>query len=84
MVADLVLWKYFSEGWAHNLLIYSEKPEAVKKVILNDLFSRIAQGPCSADVELLGFGPNGRIAVKYNEQVKKPMPIETNGKFEVQ
>jgi hypothetical protein len=31
LVTDLVIWKYFSEGWAHNFLIYSAGTGTIKK-----------------------------------------------------
>lgn len=38
LVTDRVIWKYFSEGWAHNLLICSAATGTIKKEPLNDLF----------------------------------------------
>jgi hypothetical protein len=64
LVTDLVIWKYFSEGWAHNLLIYSAGMGTIKKEPLNDLFSKVTKQPCMAEAELIGFLPDGRVVIR--------------------
>jgi hypothetical protein len=63
LIADLVVWKYYSEGWAHDALIYSVASGKTKKRPLNDLFSKVAKQPCMVDAELIGFLSNGQIGV---------------------
>jgi hypothetical protein len=64
LLSDLVVWKYFSEGWAHNLLIYSVNLGTVEKEPLNDLFSKVVKHPCMAETEFIGFFRDGRIGVR--------------------
>jgi hypothetical protein len=63
LVADLVVWKYYSEGWAHDVLVYSIVSGETKKQPLNDLFSKVAKQPCMVEAELTGFLSDGRIGV---------------------
>ena len=63
LIADLIVWKYYSEGWAHDVLIHSAASGNTKRQPLNDVFSKIAKQPCAVDAELLGFLNDGRISV---------------------
>lgn len=64
LVADLLTWYYFSEGWEHNILVYSARTGAVQKKSLEALFSTALHKDCVVDAQLRGFLQDGRVAVR--------------------
>jgi len=64
VLGDLITWRYFSEGWAHNALLYSVQNDAVVKLDLNSLFTLHAKKDCTVDGKLLGFLRDGRLAFR--------------------
>jgi hypothetical protein len=64
LVADLLTWYYFSEGWEHHLLVYSAQTGVVQKESLEDLFSRAFHKDCGLEAQIKGFLQDGRVAVK--------------------
>ena len=64
LVADLIVWKYYSEGWAHNVLIWSVNN--ARKQALNDLFSKKIGRPCAIDANVMGFLTDSTIGLHVN------------------
>ncbi len=61
LLADLLTWWYASEGWVHNVAVYSVQGGSVAKLDLNSAFSRHVKKQCSMDGKLLGFLQDGRV-----------------------
>jgi len=64
LVADLLTWYYFSEGWEHNILTYSTRTGSVEKKSLNELFSAALHKDCHVEAQLKGFLRDGRVALR--------------------
>jgi len=63
LVADLLTWYYFSEGWEHNIIVYSTQTGTVQKKSLETLFSAALHKDCGLEARLMGFLRDGRVAV---------------------
>ncbi len=64
LVADLITWWYYSEGWEHTILVYAPGTQGVQKKPLKELFSAAVHRECGVEAELAGFLHDGRLAVR--------------------
>jgi len=64
LVADLLTWYYFSEGWEHHILVYSAQTGAIQRRSLETLFSRALHKDCGVEAAIKGFLRDGRAAVR--------------------
>jgi hypothetical protein len=64
LVADLITWWYYSEGWEHTILVYTPKIQSVQKRSLRELFSGTLHRECGVEAQLAGFLQDGRLAVR--------------------
>lgn len=86
LLLDLMTWYYESEGWEHNIVIYSVKTRTVKMQSLGSIFSRALKKPCNLDGRLNGFTPHGRIALTVgpvDEESEGPSCFSAQGEWEV-
>src|ERR1700690_688255 len=63
LVADLITWRYFSEGWSHTILTYSTRTGAIKTKSLQTLFLAELHNDCGLEPDLKGFLRDGRVVV---------------------
>jgi|SRR5208282_3152308 len=71
LLADLLTWYYYSEGWEHNILIFSSKTRAVTVISLNSLFSKALKKDCQVDGQFRGFLKNGNLVFE-----SRPFPVD--------
>jgi hypothetical protein len=70
LLADLLTWHYGSEGWEHNLVLYSSKSGIVKQKSLSAVFQNVRHMGCIFDGQVVGFLTDGRIAVREYANTK--------------
>jgi len=64
LLADLLIWRYESEAWEHNILIYRTKGRSIKTESLSKVFSESMHMDCGVEAQLVGFLPDGRVALR--------------------
>lgn len=70
LLADLFTWNYGSEGWQHNVVLYSPRTGILKQKSLSAVFTKLRRTDCTFDGEIMGFLPDGRVALREFRNTK--------------
>jgi hypothetical protein len=70
LLADLFTWYYGSEGWQHNIVLYSPQTGILKQRSLSAVFTKLRRTNCTFDGEIMGFLPDGNVALREFRNTK--------------
>lgn len=62
LLADLITWRYYSEGWEHLLMLYSVREHSVVRLDLNLILSHALGKICLVDGQAKGFLEDSQLA----------------------